>query len=64
MIIVEEVYEEPRQEGRKVKQQMVFNFNVTGNNNSFIQSMSIALRTIWEGESDENKLQPFQPEVL
>ena len=36
-VIVKEIYEQKHQGEEKPKQQMVFNFNVTGNNNSFIQ---------------------------
>lgn len=64
-IIVEEVYEEPRQEEEKSKQQMVFNFNVTGNNNSFIQHVDSITNNYYGGQKKmENKLQPSQPGVL
>ena len=48
-IIVEEVYEEPRREEEKSKQQMVFNFNVTGNNNSFIQHVDSITNNYYGG---------------
>ena len=46
---VEEVYEEPRREEEKSKQQMVFNFNVTGNNNSFIQHVDSITNNYYGG---------------
>lgn len=64
-IIVEEVYEESRREEEKSKQQMVFNFNVTGNNNSFIQHVdSITNNYYGRQKKMENKLQPSQPGAL
>ena len=54
-IIVEEVYEEPRQEEAKSKQQMVFNFNVTGNNNSFIQHVDSITNNYYGGQKKDGE---------
>lgn len=54
-IIVEEVYEEPRQEEEKSKQQMVFNFNVTGNNNSFIQHVDSITNNYYGGQKKDGE---------
>ena len=54
-IIVEEVYEEPRQEETKSKQQMVFNFNVTGNNNSFIQHVDSITNNYYGGQKKDGE---------
>ena len=54
-IIVEEVYEEPRQEEAKSKQQMVFNFNVTGNNNSFIQHVDNITNNYYGGQKKDGE---------
>lgn len=54
-IIVEEVYEESRQQEAKSKQQMVFNFNVTGNNNSFIQHVDSITNNYYGGQKKDGE---------
>lgn len=54
-IIVEEVYEESRQGEAKSKQQMVFNFNVTGNNNSFIQHVDSITNNYYGGQKKDGE---------
>ena len=54
-IIVEEVYEEPHQKEAKSKQQMVFNFNVTGNNNSFIQHVDSITNNYYGGQKKDGE---------
>lgn len=54
-IIGEEVYEEPRQVEEKSKQHMVFNFNVTGNNNSFIQHVDCITNNYYGGQKKDGE---------
>ena len=49
-VVAEEIYEDKHQEEEKSKQQMVFNFNVTGNNNSFIQHVDSITNNYYGGQ--------------
>ena len=46
---------EPHQEEAKSKQQMVFNFNVTGNNNSFIQHVDSITNNYYGGQKKDGE---------
>ena len=54
-VIVEEICEDEHQEEEKSKQQMVFNFNVTGNNNSFIQHVDSITNNYYGGQKKDGE---------
>ena len=47
--------EDPYQNKEKSKQQMVFNFNVTGNNNSFIQHVDSITNNYYGGQKKDGE---------
>ena len=54
-VIVEADCEDPHQNKEKSKQQMVFNFNVTGNNNSFIQHVDSITNNYYGGQKKDGE---------
>lgn len=54
-VVAEEIYEDKHQEEEKSKQQMVFNFNVTGNNNSFIQHVDSITNNYYGGQKKDGE---------
>lgn len=54
-IIIEDVYEESCLDEEKSKQHMVFNFNVTGNNNSFIQHVDSITNNYYGGQKKDGE---------
>lgn len=54
-VIVEADCEDPYQNKEKSKQQMVFNFNVTGNNNSFIQHVDSITNNYYGGQKKDGE---------
>ena len=54
-VIVEADCEDPHQNKEKSKQQMFFNFNVTGNNNSFIQHVDSITNNYYGGQKKDGE---------